>query len=175
MNKLIAIISIGFALCATASTQTSKEYVDKKDAITLTNANAYTEGRVAEVERRIPTADTFLPAEWTNGTSVVIGNGSSASGGVNTVVGSGSVAQGVGASAFGEIYVAAPDEQKSAMSHSVTISHPVKVRSYDFPVPVKAAMAAMGWGENFVRLPLTPMEDAHAEKLYAIMRQFALI
>ena len=103
MKKLIAIIGIGLALCVTASTQTSKEYVDKKDALTLTNANAYTEGRVAEVERRIPTADTFLPAEWTNGTSVVIGNGSSASGGVNTVVGSGSVAQGVGASAFGEM------------------------------------------------------------------------
>ena len=31
MKKLIAIIGIGFALCATASTQTSKEYVDKKD------------------------------------------------------------------------------------------------------------------------------------------------
>ena len=43
------------------------------------------------------------------------------------------------------------------------------------PIPVKAAMAAMGWGENYVRLPLTPMEEVHAEKLYAIMRQFALI
>ncbi|MBR4206859.1 MAG: 4-hydroxy-tetrahydrodipicolinate synthase [Clostridia bacterium] len=37
------------------------------------------------------------------------------------------------------------------------------------PIPVKAAMAAMGFGENYVRLPLTPMEEAHAEKLYAEM------
>ena len=43
------------------------------------------------------------------------------------------------------------------------------------PIPVKAAMAAMGWCENYVRMPLTPMEDVHAEKLYAIMRQHGLI
>jgi len=43
------------------------------------------------------------------------------------------------------------------------------------PIPVKAAMAAMGWGENYVRLPLTPMESAHAEKLYALMREQNLI
>jgi len=43
------------------------------------------------------------------------------------------------------------------------------------PIPVKAAMAAMGWGENFLRLPLTPMEQAHAEKLYALMREQNLI
>ena len=43
------------------------------------------------------------------------------------------------------------------------------------PIPVKAAMSAMGWGENYLRLPLTPMEEAHAEKLYAIMRQQGLI
>lgn len=43
------------------------------------------------------------------------------------------------------------------------------------PIPVKAAMAAMGWCENYVRLPLTPMEEAHAEKLYAIMRGHGLI
>ena len=43
------------------------------------------------------------------------------------------------------------------------------------PIPVKAAMGAMGWCENCVRLPLTVMEDAHAEKLYTIMRQHGLI
>lgn len=43
------------------------------------------------------------------------------------------------------------------------------------PIPVKAAMAAMGWCENYVRLPLTAMEEAHAEKLYAIMREHGLI
>ena len=43
------------------------------------------------------------------------------------------------------------------------------------PIPVKAAMAAMGWCENFLRLPLTEMEEAHAEKLYALMRAHGLI
>ena len=43
------------------------------------------------------------------------------------------------------------------------------------PIPVKAAMAAMGWCENFVRLPLTEMEEEHAQKLYALMREQKLI
>ncbi|MBR4897057.1 MAG: dihydrodipicolinate synthase family protein, partial [Clostridia bacterium] len=38
------------------------------------------------------------------------------------------------------------------------------------PIPVKAAMSRMGFGENYVRLPLTPMEEAHEEKLVALMR-----
>ncbi|MBQ8953887.1 MAG: 4-hydroxy-tetrahydrodipicolinate synthase [Clostridia bacterium] len=37
------------------------------------------------------------------------------------------------------------------------------------PIPVKAAMAAMGWCENFLRLPLTPMEAEHWQKLRALM------
>ena len=43
------------------------------------------------------------------------------------------------------------------------------------PIPVKAAMSAMGYGENYLRLPLTPMEEAHAEELYALMREQNLI
>ena len=43
------------------------------------------------------------------------------------------------------------------------------------PIPVKAAMAAMGWGENVLRLPLTPMEDASREKLFTLMRREGLI
>lgn len=42
------------------------------------------------------------------------------------------------------------------------------------PIPVKAAMAAMGFGENYLRLPLTPMEDAHRENMLALMRQQGL-
>ena len=37
------------------------------------------------------------------------------------------------------------------------------------PIPVKAAMAAMGWCEDYLRLPLTPMEPAHREVLFAEM------
>ena len=38
------------------------------------------------------------------------------------------------------------------------------------PIPVKAAMAKMGFCRNTLRLPLTPMEESNAEKLYALMR-----
>jgi len=43
------------------------------------------------------------------------------------------------------------------------------------PIPVKAAMAAMGFGENCLRLPLTPMEPQNAEKLFTLMREQNLI
>ena len=42
------------------------------------------------------------------------------------------------------------------------------------PIPVKAAMSAIGFGENYVRLPLTPMEPVHEEKLIALMREQGL-
>ncbi len=38
------------------------------------------------------------------------------------------------------------------------------------PIPVKAATAKMGYGENALRLPLTQIEDAHADTLFALMR-----
>ena len=43
------------------------------------------------------------------------------------------------------------------------------------PIPVKSAMAKMGFCENILRLPLTPMEKVHEEKMFDIMRQFGLI
>ena len=43
------------------------------------------------------------------------------------------------------------------------------------PIPVKAAMAAMGYCENYVRPPLTVMEPHHAEALYARMRERGLL
>jgi len=39
------------------------------------------------------------------------------------------------------------------------------------PIPVKAAMAAMGFCEDYLRLPLTPMEEANKEVLFAEMRK----
>ena len=39
------------------------------------------------------------------------------------------------------------------------------------PIPVKAAMARMGFCENILRLPLTPMEAQNEEKLVALMKQ----
>lgn len=39
------------------------------------------------------------------------------------------------------------------------------------PIPVKAAMAAMGFCKDYLRLPLTSMEDAHKQRLFALMRE----
>ncbi len=43
------------------------------------------------------------------------------------------------------------------------------------PIPVKAAMAQMGWCEDVLRLPLTCMEAANRERLFALMRREGLI
>ena len=43
------------------------------------------------------------------------------------------------------------------------------------PIPVKAAMAKMGYCENYVRLPLTVMEEKNRERLYSLMRAEGLI
>ena len=43
------------------------------------------------------------------------------------------------------------------------------------PIPVKAAMSAMGFCENYLRLPLVPMEEAHWLKLKALMKEERLI
>jgi len=42
------------------------------------------------------------------------------------------------------------------------------------PIPAKAAMAAMGFCENYLRLPLTPMEDANYQRLLTAMRRHGL-
>ncbi len=39
------------------------------------------------------------------------------------------------------------------------------------PIPVKAAMAKMGFCEDYLRLPLTPMEASHKEVLFDEMRK----
>ena len=43
------------------------------------------------------------------------------------------------------------------------------------PIPVKAAVSAMGYCENYLRLPLTPMEHSHEEKLLKLMKEQKLI
>lgn len=43
------------------------------------------------------------------------------------------------------------------------------------PIPVKAAMSAMGFCENYLRLPLVQMEEAHWLKLKALMQEQGLI
>lgn len=42
------------------------------------------------------------------------------------------------------------------------------------PIPVKAAMAAMGFCENYLRLPLVPMEEAHYQTMLQRMRALGI-
>ena len=42
------------------------------------------------------------------------------------------------------------------------------------PIPAKAACAAIGFGENRLRLPLVPMEDGNRQRLLALMREQGL-
>ena len=42
------------------------------------------------------------------------------------------------------------------------------------PIPAKAGVSAMGFGEEHLRLPLTPMEDVTRAKLYAEMRKLGI-
>ena len=42
------------------------------------------------------------------------------------------------------------------------------------PIPAKAAVSAMGFGQDILRLPLTPMEDATRAKLYEEMRKLGI-
>ena len=43
------------------------------------------------------------------------------------------------------------------------------------PIPVKAAVSAMGYGENYLRLPLTPMEEGNKAVLFSLMKEQNLI
>ena len=42
------------------------------------------------------------------------------------------------------------------------------------PIPVKAAVSAMGYGEEAIRLPLTPMEPQNRELLFSEMRKLGV-
>ena len=43
------------------------------------------------------------------------------------------------------------------------------------PIPAKAAVSAMGFGTEYLRLPLTPMEDHNRQVLYARMKELGVL
>ena len=43
------------------------------------------------------------------------------------------------------------------------------------PIPAKAAVAAMGFGQEYIRMPLTPMEEPNRAKLFAEMRKQGIL
>lgn len=43
------------------------------------------------------------------------------------------------------------------------------------PIPVKRAMAELGFGANTVRRPLTEMEEGHAQELIESMKKAGIL
>lgn len=43
------------------------------------------------------------------------------------------------------------------------------------PIPAKAAVAAMGFGEEYIRMPLTLLTDGNREKLFCEMRKLGIL
>ena len=56
------------------------------------------------------------------------------------------------ATAFGEVYVVAPEHQRSAASHCITLHEPFTVRPYDFPVDGVKAWSCSGTPGDCVRI-----------------------
>ncbi|MBE6976501.1 MAG: 4-hydroxy-tetrahydrodipicolinate synthase [Ruminococcaceae bacterium] len=65
----------------------------------------------------------------------------------------------------------AGDFQKAAALQCETLPLIKALFSEVNPIPAKAAVAAMGFGEENLRMPLTPMESATRAKLYEEMRK----
>ena len=42
------------------------------------------------------------------------------------------------------------------------------------PIPARAAVAALGFGENYVRLPLVPMTEGNKARMLELMREQGL-
>lgn len=61
---------------------------------------------------------------------------------------------------FGDVYVIAPNRERSACSHSITLDHPLRIYPNDFSVKVKKAVAVNGTPVDCVKLALTTLLDA---------------
>ena len=53
---------------------------------------------------------------------------------------------------LGEVWVVAPDSQRSAMSHSITLRHSIEAWKVDFPVEGVQAFACNGTPADCVRI-----------------------
>ena len=53
---------------------------------------------------------------------------------------------------FGEVWVVAPDSQRSAMSHSITLRHSIEAWKVDFPVSGVHAYACDGTPADCIRI-----------------------
>jgi 5'-nucleotidase len=55
---------------------------------------------------------------------------------------------------LGDVYVAAPDTERSAASNALTLAHPLRARPVDLAVPVKAAWAISGTPADCAKIAL---------------------
>ncbi len=53
---------------------------------------------------------------------------------------------------FGEVWVVAPDGERSAASHSITLRHEIEIRPYEFDVPGVQAFACSGQPADCIRV-----------------------
>jgi 5'-nucleotidase len=53
---------------------------------------------------------------------------------------------------FGEVWVVAPDSERSAASHSITLRHSMEVKPYDFDVPGVHAFSCSGTPADCIRV-----------------------
>lgn len=56
-----------------------------------------------------------------------------------------------------DVYIVAPDRQRSAVSHSFTIPTPIRVKKIDYPLPVKAAYSCSGTPADCVKVALNAL------------------
>ena len=71
------------------------------------------------------------------------------------------------ASEFGEVWVVAPDSERSAMSHSLTLRQPIEAWQVDFPVPGVHAYACDGRPADCVRIGVLNIVPGKPDHVFA--------
>ena len=71
------------------------------------------------------------------------------------------------AAEFGEVWVVAPDSERSAMSHSLTLRQPIEAWQVDFPVPGVHAYACDGRPADCVRIGVLNKVPGRPDHVFA--------
>jgi 5'-nucleotidase len=68
---------------------------------------------------------------------------------------------------LGEIFVVAPNQERSAASHSLTLAHPLRAPLVRFPVPVVSAWAVNGTPSDCVKIGISQLLPAPPDLVVA--------
>ena len=68
---------------------------------------------------------------------------------------------------FGEVYVVAPDGQRSAMSHSITLRHSIEAWEVEFPVEGVKAYACNGTPGDCVRIGVLNIVPGRPDNVFS--------